>query len=223
VIAPIYTQPLDQLQATFLSAILPRVQEHARIQFRHLRCADKQADAIAEAVALSWSWFLRLCQLGKDVTCFVSTLATYAVHHVKCGRRLCGQERSKDVLSRLAQTKHDFTVERLANASYTAREHVYGDSHGQRNLDAFEERLHDNTITPVPDQVAFRQDFPAWQSTRTERDRRIIQDLMVGATTTDAARKYGVSPSRISQLRREFLADWQRFCDELPATACAPV
>lgn len=27
--------------------------------------------------------------------------------------------------------------------------------------------LHDNTETPVPDQVAFRSDFPEWLSSRT--------------------------------------------------------
>jgi hypothetical protein len=77
--------------------------------------------------------------------------------------------------------------------------------------DIYEERLQDNTITPPPEQAAFRIDFPAWLGTRTDRDRRVVDDLMLGERTLDVARKYGLSPARISQLRREFLADWTRF------------
>jgi hypothetical protein len=72
--------------------------------------------------------------------------------------------------------------------------------------------LHDNTLTPVPDQVIFRLDFPRWRRTRNERDRRLLHDLMVGERTSAVSQKYGLSPSRVSQLRREFHADWDRFC-----------
>ena len=51
----------------------------------------------------------------------------------------------------------------------------------------------------------------AWRVTRTDRDRRMIDDLMVGERTQDVSQKYGLSPGRISQLRREFHDDWQRF------------
>jgi hypothetical protein len=79
-------------------------------------------------------------------------------------------------------------------------------------MDMFEERLADNSVTPVPDQVAFRIDFPAWCRTRTERDRRIIHDMACNERTTNLARKYGVSPARISQLRRDYHEEWNRFC-----------
>jgi hypothetical protein len=71
--------------------------------------------------------------------------------------------------------------------------------------------LRDNTITPVPDQVSFRLDFPAWLKKRSERDRLVVQDLMAGERTTDLAGKYGLTAGRISQLRRDFLEDWRRF------------
>ena len=59
--------------------------------------------------------------------------------------------------------------------------------------------------------MAFRIDFPAWRLTRTERDRRIVDDLMVGERTMDVSKKFGVSPGRISQLRTDFHIDWSRF------------
>jgi hypothetical protein len=79
---------------------------------------------------------------------------------------------------------------------------------------AFEERLRDNTITPVPEQAAFRVDWPRWVKTRSERDRRIIGELNPGERTLDVSCKYGLSPSRVSQLRHEFCQDWLRFNGE---------
>jgi hypothetical protein len=78
------------------------------------------------------------------------------------------------------------------------------------------EALHDNTQTPPDEQCAFRIDFPAWRATHAERDRRLLDDLMVGERTLDVAGKYGLSPGRVSQLRRELHDDWEFFCAEPP-------
>jgi len=76
-------------------------------------------------------------------------------------------------------------------------------------------RPHHNTQTPVPDQVAFRIDFPRWRGTRSERDRRVIDALLAGGRTRDVSRQFGLSPGRVSQLRRDFLEDWRRFTGEV--------
>jgi hypothetical protein len=41
---------------------------------------------------------------------------------------------------------------------------------------------------------------------------RIIDDLMAGERTFDVSQKYGLSPGRISQLRRRLHDDWEVFC-----------
>ena len=69
----------------------------------------------------------------------------------------------------------------------------------------------------MPDQVSFRLDWPAWLSTRTERDRRIIADMALSEQTKELAEKYGMSPGRISQLRRQYQDDWCLFCDDKEA------
>src|SRR5947209_4167562 len=46
--------------------------------------------------------------------------------------------------------------------------------------------------------------------------RDLIDDLMAGEHTGDAARRHGLSPGRVSQLRREFHDDWRRFQDGEP-------
>src|SRR4051812_40873880 len=93
---------LDALHARFL-ALVPRIELHGRVYFRHVKCPQKRADAIAEMVALCWKWFVRLALQGKDASQFPSALARFAACAVHSGRRLCGQEKSKDVLSPVAQ------------------------------------------------------------------------------------------------------------------------
>src|SRR5262249_37855710 len=174
------------LQVRFLS-ILPRIELHGRISFRHLRCPALRADAVAEVVALSWKWHLRLAERGKDATQFPATLATFAARAVKAGRRVCGGGRARDVLSPSAHRKQHFVVERLPDFSTLGG-------------NPLAEALVDNTQTPPPEQVVFRCDFPAWLKTRTDRDRRLAEDLMTGERTLDVSTKFGLSPARISRL-----------------------
>jgi hypothetical protein len=99
----------------------------------------------------------------------------------------------------IAHQRHGFTVEKLPDCATM---------HGN----PLEEALHEDDRTPVPDQVAFRVDFPAWLATRTERDRRMIEQLGMSERTRDVARRFGVADGRISQLRNEYREDWTRFC-----------
>ena len=100
---------------------------------------------------------------------------------------------------------------------------LHGAGQGQKELGAFEERLQDNTVTPVPDQVAFRLDFPAWLGTLTARERRIIQAMAEDGRTKDLSRRFVVSPGRSRQLRRRFERGWTEFCREWPIEDGQPV
>jgi hypothetical protein len=86
---------LHHLQQTFVADILPRVEAHARVYFRHVRCLHQMEELLAEMTAMCWKWFLRLVRRGKDILQFVSALVTYAARAVGCGRRVYGHERSK--------------------------------------------------------------------------------------------------------------------------------
>jgi hypothetical protein len=194
----------DATQTLFQTVILPRVESHGQVVFRSLRCEDTRQNAINEMVALAWRWTLRLVERGKDVTQFPTAIATFAGQAVKAGRRLTGQEKAKDVLSPQAQRHHNFTVSKLVEVSTLS------------GNNPIEEALQDNTVSPVPDQVAFRCDFPRWLASLDERRHRIAEDLMLGERTFDVANKHGISPARVSQLRREFMEDWDRFTGEQP-------
>jgi hypothetical protein len=200
---------LEELHARFL-VILPRVELHGRIYFRHLR-GDKRADAIQEMCGLGWRWYLRLHDRGRDPADFLTRFVTLLARAVNSGRRLAGMARAKDVLNPATQRRHGFQVERLPSSTQASHERLYSEVHGQELHDAFEERLRDNTITPVLDQVQFRLDWPAWLATLTGRERRMIRAMGLGGRTLDLAKEFEVSPARISQMRREFHGGWMRF------------
>jgi len=46
---------------------------------------------------------------------------------------------------------------------------------------------------------------------RTRRNKSIAQDMALGHRTRELADAYGLSPGRVSQLRRQFHDDWERF------------
>jgi hypothetical protein len=186
-------------QREFL-ALLPRIQRHAKVVFRDIRRTHWKEELLAEAIALAWRWVLRLVERNKDVSAFPSALATFACRAARSGRRLYRQESVRDVLSRLAQRRSGFVVNPLPAPS-TLTGNVY------------DEALQDNMQTPPDEQAIFRIDFPVWLASLSERKRRVAEDLMVGETTLAASRKHNISPGRISQLRREFHAGWERFCD----------
>jgi hypothetical protein len=205
---PFSSATLDHLQASFLAIVLPRVLSHARVCFGGLTCPHHREDAIQDMIGLAWKWHLRLAESGKDATLFPTALASYAARAVKCGSRLPGQERANDVLSPVAQRRHQFTVVKLPQFE-TLSHHP------------LTEALADNTKSPPDEVICFKLDFTAWLARLSERDRSIVLDLMVGERTRDVANKHGLSAARISQLRREFRQDWLAFCGDRPTVSIA--
>lgn len=187
----------DELRRLFAHA-LPRIQRHARIYFRDIKCWHRKQDCIGEACALAWKWFCHLFQQGKDPMTFISALASFAARHVRAGRGLCGKVDAKDVLSPDAQRTHGFLVCKLPDYS-TLTENPMA------------EALTDNTQTEIPEQVSFRLDFPAWLGTHSPRNQDIIGEMMLSRRTSELARHFGLSAGRISQMRQEFKDEWDLF------------
>src|SRR5438876_807194 len=213
----------DRLHAGF-SAILPRIERHARISFRDIRCPNKKEDLIAETIALSWASYGKLVRKGKDVAQFVSAPARYAARAVRYGRKLTGLEKTKDVLSRRAQQRYGFTVESLPESTRTSFAKIYSAVRGQQETDAYEERLRDNTVTPPPEAAAFRIDFPQFLQALGERDRELAHFLSLGHSAKEAAQKFNVSPGRITQLRQQWCRQWHALQDgEAPLKRRSPI
>jgi hypothetical protein len=197
---PSLRRSLARIQQAFLVA-LPRIEAHGNVYFRNVKCASTKEERLAEMVAVSWMWWLRLHHKGKDPSQFVSAIASYAARAVRSGRRVCGMEKAKDVMSPRAQQLRGFTVGKLPDFSTLSS-------------NPLTEALTDNTQTPPDEQMCFRIDFPAWLASLGDRKRRIAEDLMVGERTMDVANRHGLTQGRISQMRREFRDDWTLFCGE---------
>ncbi len=75
--------------------------------------------------------------------------------------------------------------------------------------------VEDGRATPA-DLAASRIDFPAWLDTLSDRDRRLALTLSRNEKTGDTARKFKISPARVSQLRQELAARWKAFHGEQP-------
>jgi len=182
--------------AAFLGQ-LPRIVAHARFAFRHVACPDARADRVAETVALAWKSFAALSGRGKDPRTFVSTLALRCSQAVRAGRRLARSESARDALSPVARARHGFTVGRFPPP--------------RGDVPHLAEALADDTRTPVPDQAAFRLDYPRWRAGFLPRARVVLDALAGGERTGDVARRFGISPGRVSQLRRAFADSWRKF------------
>jgi hypothetical protein len=188
--------------ALFL-AQLPRFLAHARFAFRRVTCPQTRADRVAEALALAWKHYVTLSGRGKRPEAFVTTLALRCSQAVKAGRKLVGNEGCRDVLSPVARVRHAFAVGRLPEAEWVLDHH---------QLPAeLSEAVADNTRSAVPEQVAFRVDFPRWRASLRERDRAVLDALAAGERAQEAARRFKIRPGRVSQLRREFERGWAAF------------
>jgi DNA-directed RNA polymerase specialized sigma24 family protein len=192
--------PIESAQASFL-ILLPIIVSIARLHFRHLRCSHRQEDCVHEAVALAWKWHCRLVERGRSAADFIVTFARLAARAVNSGRRLCGQEPIRDVMSRVCQHKHHFFVSPLP------------DGHSKFGT-TIEDALAENTQSPVPVQVQFRSDFPAWTQRLSPRTRQAVEQLALGHQTQDVAKRFGVSSARISQMRSELHKDYMHFLHE---------
>ena len=199
----------QKLQAKFES-LLPKITICVRKACRDIWCAESRAAFIAEAVALCWKWFRNAVAKGKDAASFVTAMAKFAARAVRYGRTVCGQQPARDVMSVTARIRHGVIVERFGSGRIH-RQLLRGVMGGQHQQEAFEDALTENTVTPMPEQVVFRIDWPRFVAAQSPRDRRMMAFLAAGNSNNDAAKKFGLTPGRVSQLRRSWSEAWQTF------------
>lgn len=199
-IAPLRNATITQVScaawhAGFL-AMLPTIRAQARHAFRDLSL-EKREDAIAEVIANACVAYHRLVKQDKADQAFPTVLARYAIAQFRAGRRVGCRMNCNDVLAHYAQKKQGFRVSTI--------------DHLDRDSNQWREAVIEDDQTPVPDQAAFRIDFPEWLGLHSQRDRGIAVALAMGQRTQDVARAFEVSQGRVSQLRQEFHDSWQGF------------
>ena len=185
-------------QNAFLK-ILPQIEKCLGLAFSRLD-AEAREDAIEEAVIHTMLTFTRLFEQGRTDAVSASTLSWYAALAVKRGRPAGGRMSNREPLSRYAQLGQGIRVERL---------HAYS-----AKRDEWIDIVVEDKRATIPDRVAAKMDVGAWLATLSQRTKRIAQDLAFGFATSEVAKKYGVTPSRISQLRRTLEKSWAEFQHE---------
>jgi len=180
--------------------MLPRIRRQAAIAFSDYD-AEARDDLVAEVIANAYCAFVRLAARGKTDLGYAVPLTMFAVRQVKDGRRVGGKHSIGDVMSPYAQRQKGFTVQPLDRSNDTG--------------ETWQEIVVEDRYAG-PDVVATtRIDFGEWLRSLPKRTERIATRLAVGDTTGDVARRFDVTPSRISHLRRELMSSWRTFQGEL--------
>jgi hypothetical protein len=179
--------------------MLPTLERYARVAFRGLRNEAKE-DAVCEAIANCLCAYRRLYERNALQRAFPSALVRFAAAQYRVGRHVGNSWCSRDVYATRARQEAGVEIRSLE---------IRGKQH-----DAWLECLKDDGQTPVPDQAHFRIEFPRWLGTQTIRNRQIAETLALGYSTGEVARKFDLSPARVSQLRRELYDSWNTFTGE---------
>jgi hypothetical protein len=185
-------------QSAFVE-MLPEIEQKLRLAFCRLD-SEAREDAIEEAIVHSLFSYSRLHDQGREEVATASSLAWYSSRHVRRGRPAGGRMNGKDPLSRYGQISSGIEVERQPSS--------------------WIDTLVEDKRAPVADQVAAKMDVGAWFATLTKRTKEIAKDLAFGCSTSEVAKKHGVTAGRISQLRRTLEESWAEFQTE-PALAVA--
>jgi len=179
-------------QSNFVS-MLPEIEQKLRLAFCRLD-PEAREDAIEEGVVHSLLACSRLHEQGRAEVATPSSLAWYSSRHVRRGRPAGGRMNGKEPLSRYGQISNDIEVERQTSN--------------------WIDTLVEDKRADVADQVAAKMDFRAWFATLTKRMKEIAKDLAFGCSTSEVAKKHGVTAGRISQLRRTLEESWTTFQQE---------
>jgi hypothetical protein len=181
--------------AKFLS-LLPQIQEQARFAFRR-EGGEQREELIAEVVANCWAAFVRLVDRGLMEVAQATPLTQFAIKQVRDGRRVGAKLNVHDVSSGYAQRTKHFKVERL--------------DHFDEQEGTWREVLIEDRHAGPSETAAARIDITDWFDSLPNYKRRVAETLAKSETTKTAARKFGVSPGRISQTRRELETSWREF------------
>jgi hypothetical protein len=189
----------------FLS-MLPEIRNQANFAFRRVPLEARE-EIVQEVVAQAYSLFVRLCQRRKPALVYPTPLAQFAIRKVRAGRRIGSRANIRDITSPRACAAKGFTIERL-------------DRFNQRTGQWREVLVEDRTAGPADTAVA-RIDWGAWLRSLSPRQRTIASVLATGETTGVVARRFRLSPARISQMRVWFRESWQRFHGDTPSVGLA--
>ena len=195
------SKELDR-DAKFL-AMLPRIRRQAAYHLRYVSKKER-ADAIQEVVASAFFSWVRLNDRGKADLAYAGPLARYGACQYVAGRRVGNRMNGHDVTSDYCQRRKGIVVEQLGHFDDPTSE--------------WEQLVVEDKHSTPADVAATRVDFRAWLESLPERTRHVAETLATGEATSRVAQMFGLTPGRVSQLRRELYHAWLAFTGEVVPT-----
>ena len=186
--------------------MLPLIRRHAAVSFRHLD-TEARAEAVQEVICNALAAFRRLVELDKVDVAYASPLARYAVAQVRAGRRVGASLNCKDISSLHCQNQKRLTLERL-------------DYYDTEEMCWAEVLVEDRHAGPA-ETAASRIDFACWLRSLSRQKRKVATALATGESTKLTARRFHLSPGRVSQLRSELKKAWEMFVGDIPTPEAA--
>jgi RNA polymerase sigma factor (sigma-70 family) len=191
--------------AKFL-AMLPRIRRQAAYYLRRLP-TEERAEAVQEVVANAFVSWVRLNDRGKAGVAYAGPLARYGVRQYVSGRRVGSRMNSHDVTSDYCRQKRMVSLQQLDRFD--------------EPTDEWQEIVVEDRHSGPAEVATTRIDFAAWLESLPERTRRVAETLATGEATSHVARMFGVSASRVSQIRRELYHAWRIFQGEVVSATSA--
>jgi hypothetical protein len=147
---------------------------------------DEREESIAEVLAIAYGTYARLVELGKEDVAFATPLAQFAIRRVRSCRFLGGRLKARDVM--------------LAHHQAAGRTVVERRDHFDREESQWREIVVEDHRAGPAEIAACRIDFASWLRLLPVRRRKVALTLARGESTGEAAKKFGVTAARISQV-----------------------
>jgi hypothetical protein len=176
--------------------LLPTIRRAANFAFRGRSWSDRQ-DLVDEVIGHALVAFCRLVARGNTQIAYGTSLAAFAVKRVLDGRRVGTPDNACDVSSAYCRRRKGIRIQRL-------------EEFDPRSGRWQELVVEDRRATPCELAIT-RLDVEDWFQKLPKPKRQLAKCLAIGESTDEVAKRFNLSPGRISQLRRELQQSWEDF------------
>ena len=180
-------QSSAQSVAPTFESMLPVLTIRFRKAALSIKSYEERTDAVAEMIGMAFNLYASLIKRGRtDI--YSTPIGEFVVKGYFSGRRVAGMSATDVTSPRCRFLGRSTMANEGVNGKYICRKTFKPSTIG-----------------------AFNIDFAAWKETLDDRTQNLLSDILMGETTSFLARRYNISPARISQIRRELVESWKSF------------
>jgi hypothetical protein len=163
---------------------------------------ERRDDCTSRALALAWKWIVREMERGKLTDSRMMSCLRFAWKRIRSATADYGvhEVRSRDLFSRWHRIPYHEDRRRAPSGS-------------ESKLDLLVAALteYPSSAASILDIVAFRLDTPRWLDSLTPEQRDRAIDLGMGYTTSECAKRWGVTPAAVCMTRDRLVNKYLEF------------